>query len=108
MSGSSAVSRPAAGPVSAAVPLTGVQPGRCARVWSIEAPEDDAEHLKVLGICAGRRVWLLRTGDPVIVCVWGTRIGVSRRLADRVMVQPCDSWTAQGCKKHSPSASTPR
>jgi len=93
---------------TAIVPLTAVEPSRCAEVRAIDAPQQDAERLQVLGVCTGRRVRLLRSGDPVIVCVWGTRIGVSRRLAEQVWVEPCDGWTANGCTKQCSPVSTPR
>lgn len=76
----------AAGP---AVSLTHLQPGRCGWVRTVDAVSVDVERLKVMGVCAGRKVRLVRRGDPLILCIWGTRVGVSRRLAEQVVVQPC-------------------
>ena len=42
-----------------------------------------------MGVCVGRRLMLVRPGDPMIVKVLGSRIGISARLADQVMVLPC-------------------
>jgi Fe2+ transport system protein FeoA len=42
--------------------------------------------LKSLGICVGRRVQLAKVGDPLIVRVLGTRVGLSARLAECVVV----------------------
>lgn len=76
-------------PPAVVLPLTALSPGRCGWVVDVEAGGDDTERLKVMGICAGRKVRLVRRGDPMILCVWGTRVGVSRRLAEQVYVQPC-------------------
>jgi Fe2+ transport system protein FeoA len=69
--------------------LTDLCPGSCGLVVEVEAAGDDTERLKVMGVCAGRKVRLVRHGDPMILCVWGTRVGVSRRLAQQVHVRPC-------------------
>ncbi|TWU02355.1 FeoA family protein [Stieleria varia] len=42
--------------------------------------------MKSLGICEGRRLELLSNGDPMIVRVAGSRIGLSRSLAASVSV----------------------
>lgn len=52
----------------------------------IEDGSVDADRLRAMGICDGRRIELLRSGDPLIVRAAGTRIGISRRLAERVQV----------------------
>lgn len=61
----------------------------CGVVDHVEAGEADMERLMAMGVCAGRTVELVRTGDPLILKVFGSRIGVSARLACRVMVRPC-------------------
>lgn len=58
-------------------------------VVEVEADEVDAARLKALGICQGRRIQLVKTGDPLIVRVLGTRVGVSARLAHGITVEPC-------------------
>lgn len=60
-----------------------------ARVVEVEADPDDEARLKALGICAGRRVQLVSRGDPLILRVLGTRIGLSAQLAAGVRVEPC-------------------
>jgi len=42
-----------------------------------------------MGVCIGRRLMMIRAGDPMIVKVLGSRIGISARLAQRVQVLPC-------------------
>lgn len=61
--------------------------GRVARVVSVEGPSDDAVRLKSLGICVGRQVQLMQSGDPLIVRVLGARVGLARRLAAEVLVE---------------------
>lgn len=50
----------------------------------------DVERLKAMGLCLGRRVELVRAGDPLILRVLGVRIGVSARLARGIAVRRCD------------------
>lgn len=66
-----------------------IQPGHCGLVAAVQAGHDEIERLKSMGVCVGRRLMLVRAGDPMIVKVLGTRIGISARLADQVMVLPC-------------------
>lgn len=81
---------PAAPP--AAVTLDQLATGVCAIVHHVEASDDDMRRLMSLGICAGRRLELLQRGDPMILRVFGSRLGISRRLAERVQVQPCEHF----------------
>jgi len=71
------------------VRLHELQPKVCAVVRRIEAEDDSMDRLKSLGICVGRQVELVKRGDPLIVRVFGSRLGISARLADRVLVEPC-------------------
>jgi Fe2+ transport system protein FeoA len=71
------------------VPLDSLGPGQCARVHQVEEADHDLERLMAMGVCAGRKVMLVRRGDPLIVKVLGTRIGLSARLAHRIRVEPC-------------------
>lgn len=69
--------------------LDQIQPEHCGMVAAVQAGEDEIERLKSMGVCVGRRLMLIRPGDPMIVKVLGSRIGISARLAQRVMVLPC-------------------
>ena len=53
---------------------------------SVEGPERDASRIKRLGICKGQRIEVESFGDPMILNVVGTRIGISRRLAENIWV----------------------
>ena len=65
----------------------------CALVHHVEAADDDMRRLMSMGICAGRRIELIQRGDPMILKVIGSRLGVSRRLAARVLVSACERPT---------------
>jgi Fe2+ transport system protein FeoA len=60
------------------------------RVVQVEAEAADAARLKALGICVGRRVLIVQAGDPLIVKVVGSRVGLSARLAAGVFVVAAD------------------
>ena len=62
--------------------------GRQALVTQVEAPGDEAHRLKSLGICAGRRVQLIKAGGPIIIRVLGACVGLSARAAATVHVTP--------------------
>ncbi len=69
--------------------LTRLLPGRCGTVIAVHSTADEAQRLQVMGICNGRTVMLVRRGDPLILRVLGSRIGVSARLAANVEVEAC-------------------
>jgi Fe2+ transport system protein FeoA len=61
----------------------------CAVVRSIATEDEDTERLKTLGVCVGRRVELVRAGNPLILKIFGSRLGISAELAARVRVEVC-------------------
>ena len=73
-----------------AILLNALGNGVLAQVVDVVAEADDAVRLKSLGICIGRRVQLVKGGDPLIVRVLGARVGLSARLAAGVVVRPLD------------------
>jgi len=70
--------------------LPQLAPNAVARVTELSVEDSDATRLKAMGICVGRRLQLVRAGDPLIVRVLGARVGLSARLADGVSVEPTD------------------
>ena len=70
-------------------PLDRLEPGRCGTVREVQAGDEETDRLKAMGVCEGRRVMVVRNGDPLILRVLGSRIGVSARLASRVRVEEC-------------------
>ncbi len=74
--------------IGTALPLSSLPAGATGRVWAVEAVDGDRERLEVMGLCAGRTVEVVQTGDPMIARVLGTRIGLAARLAHFVRVHP--------------------
>lgn len=67
--------------------LPELAPDSVAKIAGLHVPDDDAIRLKAMGICVGRQVQLVRAGDPLIIRVLGTRVGMSARLAKGVVVE---------------------
>lgn len=66
--------------------LADLSEGACGRILSVEASGLDVERLEVMGLCEGRLVQVVKQGDPMIVRVFATRIGVAGSLARTVRV----------------------
>lgn len=62
--------------------------GGCGRITLTHVTSHDLERLEVMGLCAGRVVEVVKTGDPMIVRVLGTRIGLAASLARDIYVEP--------------------
>lgn len=58
-------------------------------VRSITTDDEETHRLKTLGVCVGRRVELVRNGNPLVLKVFGSRLGLSAELAQRVHVEVC-------------------
>lgn len=54
-----------------------------------EEDQEQANRLKALGLCTGRRIELLKQGNPMILRVLGTRLGLAKRLAKQITVDAC-------------------
>ena len=68
-------------------PLTELEERATGWVTAVGGPDDvDRERLQLLGLCPGRRVEVIQGGDPMIVRVLGTRIGVAAALARHALV----------------------
>ncbi|MEI6193621.1 MAG: FeoA family protein [Verrucomicrobiota bacterium] len=76
-------------PAIALVRLDQLPPRVCAVVRNIETDDEEMQRLKTLGVCLGRRVELVKAGDPLILKVFGSRLGVSATLAAHVQVEVC-------------------
>lgn len=70
--------------------LSDLPPRVCGIVRAVDADDEEAARLKTLGVCPGRRVELARGGDPLILKIFGTRLGLAGRLAARVRVDICE------------------
>ena len=69
--------------------LDELTPHQLGKVKSVDAADDDMERLMAMGVCSGRTVELVQTGDPLILKIFGSRVGVSARLAKRVLMESC-------------------
>ena len=70
------------------IPLSELESSAVARVEEMQVYSEDATRLRAMGICVGRQVQLMRSGDPMILRVLGARVGLSARLAAGVGVVP--------------------
>lgn len=73
----------------ATVRLDELPPRTCAVVRQVDTDDEDTQRLKTLGVCLGRRVELVRAGNPLILKIFGSRLGLSAELAARVRVEIC-------------------
>ena len=76
-------------PLASAVPVDELHAGRCGAIVRVQADPSDVNRLAGMGICVGRQVQLVKRGDPMILRVYGTRIGLSSRLGRGIHVVPC-------------------
>jgi Fe2+ transport system protein FeoA len=67
------------------VPLTELRPGALATLHGVLDPESRPV-LRALGLIDACRLRVCKLGDPCIVQVRSTRIGLSRAVAQRVLV----------------------
>lgn len=89
------------------ISLNQLQAGAMAIVARIETDESDAARIKRMGICEGRRIQLVKAGDPMIIRVVGTRVGLSARLAPGILVHPCQP-PGSAAAAVSPTAAVPQ
>jgi Fe2+ transport system protein FeoA len=73
--------------VSKNAPLATAKPGSFVCV-GIDPGTLSPARMNSLGICVGRPLELLSVGDPMIIRVCGTIVGLSRQLAAAVQVAP--------------------
>ena len=78
-----------ANPSRGIVSLDALPVGRCGEIVEIACRQEYLNRLAGLGICTGRVVQLIRRGDPMILRAYGTRIGISARLAAKILLVLC-------------------
>ena len=59
----------------------------------VKCDGDAMVRLKRLGICNKRTIEVIQVGDPMVLRVIGSRLGVSRRLAESVIVDTLSQTT---------------
>ena len=69
--------------------LDQLPPQVCAVVRHIDTDDEEMQRLKTLGVCLGRRVELVKAGNPLILKVFSSRLGLSADLASHVQVEIC-------------------
>ncbi len=69
--------------------LVDLDPHTFGEIVDINAPDQEKERLMSMGVCPGRTAELVMKGDPMIIRILGTRIGLSARLGDSIMVEQC-------------------
>ncbi len=74
-------------PAAPAVPLTAMPAGAIATLHEVRDPEA-RPFLRALGLLDASRLRLCKAGDPCIVQVRTTRIGLSRAVAEHLFVVP--------------------
>ena len=74
---------------NSATRLNHLLPGQCAVIRSVESESEDIQRLKMLGVCIGRRVEMVKAGDPLIIRIFSSRIGISASLAASVWLEVC-------------------
>lgn len=67
-------------------PLSTLPTGARCRVTRVDGDAADAVRMKAIGVCEGRILEVLRTGDAWVVRVLGSRVGLSSRLVSSVIV----------------------
>lgn len=66
--------------------LSSIPAPSCTHIVALEGPPAIVARLEALGLCAGREVRIVRQGEPSIVQVYGTRIGIAAGLARYIRV----------------------
>ena len=79
---------PAPDTAAAAVPLTSLAPGQTCTLHAAYVDRGCGELLRALGLTDRCRLRLCKVGEPCIVQVRATRIGLSRLVADAILVLP--------------------
>ena len=70
------------------VPLLDLPVGQSARLHAVDVDDAAAALLRALGLTADCDLRLCKAGEPCILQVSGTRIGISGEVASRILVRP--------------------
>ena len=69
-------------------PLSRVQPGEVVCIRELVASPDMRMRLREMGFCEKQRIKLLSRHSNLICQVCNARLGISKRLADNILVEP--------------------
>lgn len=70
------------------IPLSHASTHHIVTISCVDVATEDASRLMALGLCIGRKVQIVKGGDPMIVRVLGSQVGISARLAANVHIRP--------------------
>ncbi len=69
-------------------PLSQVNAGVAVRIKQLTASPDVTHRLREMGFCEEQKIKLLSRQSSVICQVCNARLGISERLAERIIVEP--------------------
>lgn len=72
---------------TSATTLSDLPAGALCRVDAVSLEPEHAARMAGLGISAGRQVRVVRAGEPLVVQVYGSRIGLAQALARHIIVK---------------------
>ena len=75
-------------PARRPIALTALAAGKTARLHEANLDETSVGLLRALGLCETECFTLCKAGEPCILQVGATRIGVSRMVASNILVIP--------------------
>jgi len=75
-------------------PLSRVQVGVVVCIKQLDAAPATKDRLRELGFCEQQRIKLLSRHSNLICLVCNSRLGISEKLADSIMVEPVSAQTA--------------
>ena len=70
------------------IPLTSLAIGTSARLQDSRLAAEDRDTLRALGLTDGATLRVCKQGEPCVVQVRATRIGITRRVAQGLFVEP--------------------
>jgi len=83
-----ATPQPLPAPAPESIRLVQLGAGESARLQTTDLEHEDCELLRALGMTDSCMLRVCKAGDPCIVQVRSTRIGLSQRLAEHILVVP--------------------
>ena len=70
--------------------LDRLPPRICAIIRRIETGSEEIQRLQSLGLCVGRQIEIIKSGDPLIVRVFSSRLGLAASLAACIWLEVCE------------------
>jgi ferrous iron transport protein A len=68
-------------------PLSAVRTGADVRIKQLSAPAEVTHRLREMGFCEEQKIKLLSRQTSIICLVCNARLGISQRLAERILVE---------------------